>query len=339
MSPWVSLLRQVQRSTESTGPQVHRVHRSTGPQSPQVQRSTESIASTGQQSPQVHRVYKSTESTGPHSPQVRRVHRSTGLESPQVHRVHRIHRVHRVHRSTSPKSPQNLQVHKSTESTQSTESTESTGPQSPQNPQNPLNPRVHRSTGPQRPIITSMVNCSLTLGYFPVAWKAALVDPRLKKACQSASLSNLRPVRDLQFISKLTERAVYYQTQEHLVRSELYPTLQSAYRAGHSTTTALLKVHNDILLNMDNQRVTLLVPLDLSSAFDTVDHEILLPRFQITLSIADTALQCFRPYLAGSSQRVLLNGSFSEDFSLPHGVQEGSSLGPLLFYNLCQQAI
>ena len=155
-----------------------------------------------------------------------------------------------------------------------------------------------------------MVNCSLTLGYFPVAWKAALVDPRLKKACQSASLSNLRPVRDLQFISKLTERAVYYQTQEHLVRSELYPTLQSAYRAGHSTKTALLKVHNDILLNMDNQRVTLLVPLDLSSVFDTVDHEILLRHFQITFGIADTALQCFRSYLAGSSQRVLLNGSF-----------------------------
>ena len=152
--------------------------------------------------------------------------------------------------------------------------------------------------------MTSMVNCSLTLGYFPVAWKAAVVDPRLKKACQSASLSNLRPVRDLQFISKLTERAVYYQTQEHLVRSELYPTLQSAYRAGHSTKTALLKVHNNILLNMDNPRVTLLVLLDLSSAFDTVDHKVLLHRLQITLSIADTALQCFRSYLAGRSQRV-----------------------------------
>ena len=74
-----------------------------------------------------------------------------------------------------------------------------------------------------------MVNCSLTLGYFPLAWKAALVDPRLKKRCQSASLSNLIPVSNLQFISKLTERAVYNQTQEHLVRSELYPTLQSAY--------------------------------------------------------------------------------------------------------------
>ena len=90
---------------------------------------------------------------------------------------------------------------------------------------------------------------------------------------------------------------------------------------------------------MDNPRVTLLVLLDLSSAFDTVDHKVLLRRLQITFGIADTALQCFRPYLAGSSQRVLLNGSFSEDFSLPHGVQEGSCLGPLLFYNLCKQAI
>ena len=63
------------------------------------------------------------------------------------------------------------------------------------------------------------------------------------------------------------ERAVYYKTQEHLLRSELYQTLQSAYRARHRTETALLKVHNDILLNMDNQRVTLLVLLDLSTAF------------------------------------------------------------------------
>ena len=124
---------------------------------------------------------------------------------------------------------------------------------------------------------------------------------------------------------------MYYQTQEHLVRSELYPTLQSAYRAGHSTETALVKLHNDILLNMDNQRVTLLVLLHLSSAFDTVDHEVLIRRLAITFGIADTALQWFRSYLAGRSQRVLLNGSFSEDFSLPHGVPQGSCLGPLLF--------
>ena len=83
-------------------------------------------------------------------------------------------------------------------------------------------------------------------------------------------------------------------------------------------------------LNMDNQRVTLLVLLHLSSAFDTVDHEVLICRLAITFGIADTALQWFRSYLAGRSQRVLLNGSFSEDFSLPHGVPQGSCLGPLL---------
>ena len=195
-------------------------------------------------------------------------------------------------------------------------STESTGLQSPQSPQVH---RVYKSTGPQSPqspIITSMVNCFFTLVYFPVAWKAALVDRRLKKPCQSASLSNLISVRNLQFILKPMERAVYY-----------HPMLQSAYRVGHSTEKALLKVHNDILLNMDNHRVTLLVLLDLSSAFDTVDHEVLLRHLKKTFGIADTALQLFRSYLAGRSQRVLLNGSFSEDFYLPHGVLQGSCLG------------
>ena len=187
------------------------------------------------------------------------------------------------------------------------------------------------SLGELLPIITSMVNCPLTLGHFPAALKAALVDPRLKKPCQSASLSDLRPVSNLQFISKLSERAVYNQTQEHLVRSELYPTLHLACRAGNSTATALLKVHNDILLNMDHQRVTILVLLDLSSAFDTVDHEVLLRRLEVTFGIADTALQWFSSYLTGRSQRVLLNGSFSEYFSVPHGVPQGSCLGPLLF--------
>ena len=275
MSPWVSPLPQVQRSS--------------GPQNPQVYRG--------------HRVHRSIESTGP---QVYKVHRSTGPQSPQVHIVHR------VHRSTESTGPQVHRVHRVYRVQRSTKSTEFTGPQV------------------QSPIITSMVNCSLTLGYFPVAWKAALVDPRLKKRCQSASLSNLRPLRNLQLISKLRKRVVYYQTQEHLVRSELYPTLQSAYRAGHSTETALLKVHKDILLNM-TQRVTLLVLLDLSSAFDTVDHEVLLRRLEITFGIAGAALQWIRSYLACRSQRVLLNGSFSEDFSLPHGVPQGSCLGPLLF--------
>ena len=181
------------------------------------------------------------------------------------------------------------------------------------------------------PVITSMINSSLSLGYVPIEWKAALVDPRLKKSGQNASLSNLRPVSNLQFVSKLTEKVVCNQTQDHMLRSGLYQVLQSAYRTSHSTETALLKVHNDILINMNNQKVTLLVLLDLSSAFDTVDHQVLLRRLQVTFGITGNALSWFRSYLSGRSQRVVINGSHSRDFPLLHGVPQGSCLGPLLF--------
>ena len=83
------------------------------------------------------------------------------------------------------------------------------------------------------------------------------------------------------------------QTAEHVSRSALYPLLQSAYRAGHSTETALLKVQNDILLAMDHQHVTLLVLLDLSAAFDTVNHRVLLRRLEFTYGITGTTLQWF----------------------------------------------
>ena len=122
------------------------------------------------------------------------------------------------------------------------------------------------------PSISLILNSSLSLRYFPEVWKAALVDPRLKKSGQAASLTNLRPLSNLQFIFKLTERAVCDQRAEHVSCLGLYPLLQSTYRAGHSTETALLKVQNDIVLAMDRQHVTLLILLDLSEAFNTVDH-------------------------------------------------------------------
>lgn len=112
------------------------------------------------------------------------------------------------------------------------------------------------------PLITCILNSSLSLGHFPSKWKEALVDPRLKKSVKDILFSNLRPVSNLQFLSKLVERAVSSQVHELMMKFQLYPLLQSAYRSGHSTETALLKVHNDILLNMDRQRVTLLVLLD-----------------------------------------------------------------------------
>ena len=129
----------------------------------------------------------------------------------------------------------------------------------------------------------------------------------------------------------MVERAVYDQTTDHVTQSGLYPILQSAYRLGYSTETALLKIQNDILAAMDNQRVTLLVLLDLSAAFDTIDHQVLLNRLYVTYGITGTALKWFHSYLSNRKQRILINGSYQSDFDLPQGVPQGSCLGPLLF--------
>ena len=112
---------------------------------------------------------------------------------------------------------------------------------------------------------------------------------------------NFRPVSNLSFVSKLTESAVYNQTHSHICMNNLYPANQSSYRKNYSTETALLRVKNDILLNMNKQHVTLLVLLDLSAAFDTVDHNVLLSRLHSKFGISGTALEWFRSYLNGRS--------------------------------------
>ena len=159
------------------------------------------------------------------------------------------------------------------------------------------------------------MNCSLTSGEFPDCWKEALVSPLLKKSGVLSEFTNLRPVSNLQYVSKLTERAVFDQTHAHLTSHGLYPPFQSAYRKYHSTETALLKVQNDMLMNLDSQRVTLLVLLDLSAVFYTVDHGVLLNRLSTSFEVRGSALPWFTSY----------------PLNLQCGVSQGSCLGPLLF--------
>ena len=103
-----------------------------------------------------------------------------------------------------------------------------------------------------------------------------MVHPLLKKPGLDAVNKNLKPVSNLAFVSRLTEKAAFDGSYSHMSANGLYPIAESAYRANHSTQTALLKVKNDILLNMNKQHVSLLVLLHLSAAFDTVDHVMLL---------------------------------------------------------------
>ena len=125
-------------------------------------------------------------------------------------------------------------------------------------------------------------------------------------------------------MSKLVERAVFDQVHAHLSEHDLYPLLQSAYRRGHSTETALLKIYNDILMAMNRQEVVLLVLLDLSAAFDTVEHSVLLSRLSTSFGIRGTALEWFVSYLSGRSQVASVR-------NLSQGVPQGSCLRPLLF--------
>ena len=111
----------------------------------------------------------------------------------------------------------------------------------------------------------------------------------------------------------------------------LYPVLQSAYRKYQSTEIAPLKVHNDILMNMDSQRLTLLVLLDQSAAFDTVDHDVLLNRFSTSFGVRGSALHWFPSYLSNRSQSVSFDQKLSENFQSAWSVPQGSCLGPLLF--------
>ena len=119
--------------------------------------------------------------------------------------------------------------------------------------------------------------------------------------------------------------------QLHMGRHGLHEELQSAYRSHHSTETALLRVHNDILTSMDQREVVIHVLLDLNVAFDTVDHQILLPRLEQKTGLSATALQWFESYLSDRTQSVVINGAPSANHYLAQGVPQGSVLGPVLF--------
>ena len=110
-------------------------------------------------------------------------------------------------------------------------------------------------------------------------------------------MKNYRPVSNLSFVSKIIEKLVLSQLSDHLSANNLYNRFQSAYRPGHSTETALLKIVNDLLFALDDGNVSLLARLDLSAAFDTVDHSVLLHRLHHDSEYKARPSTGFRPTL------------------------------------------
>ena len=114
---------------------------------------------------------------------------------------------------------------------------------------------------------------------------------------------------------------------------------QSGYRMYHSTETALLNITNDILMNQNEQCSTALVAIDLSAAFDLVNHFILLERLYTYYGISGTASEWFRSYLSGRTQSVVINGVHSKEKMLDHGVPQGSVLGCKIIHPLYTTSI
>ena len=182
------------------------------------------------------------------------------------------------------------------------------------------------------PSITAIINKSLSEGHFPKSFRLAVISPILKKSgLDPTSILNYRPISNLSFLSKLLERVVKVQLFAHLDANSLLPETQSAYRACHSTESALLKVTSDALMAADQGEVTLLGLLDLSSAFDCVDHGIFLRRMELSFGVTDCALAWTASYLCDRCQRVHYNGVDSRTVSISCGVPQGSVLGPAYF--------
>lgn len=182
------------------------------------------------------------------------------------------------------------------------------------------------------PLITAVINNSLQTGHVPPVLKNAIITPLLKKPTLDPEvLSNYRPISNLPFISKVLEKAVATHLQNHLKHNHLFEKFQSGFRSAHSTETALVRVTNDLLISSDAGSPSLLILLDLSAAFDTVDHGILLNRLHLTTGLNDTALSWFRSYLTNRTEYISLGHSKSKPHTVTCGVPQGSVLGPILF--------
>ncbi len=161
--------------------------------------------------------------------------------------------------------------------------------------------------------VLEIVNTSLLSGIFPTSLKHATVTPLLKKSnLDPFVLENYRPISNLPFLGKILEKVVYQQLNMYLSYNNFFDVYQSGFRVNHSTETALVRVVNDLKISSDNHKVTVLVLLDLSAAFDTVDHGILLKRLEHCLGLRGTVLNWLSSYLTGRSFSVAVGNSESD---------------------------
>ena len=182
------------------------------------------------------------------------------------------------------------------------------------------------------PLIARLANLSFTNGVFPSGYKAGQVTLLLKKPSLPAhDPANYRPISNLCMFSKILEKLFLLRLRPHIMNSGRYCKFQSAYRKGHSTETALLKVINDVQRAAGQGLCTVLLAINISTAFDTVHHDTLLDRARTVFSNEEVALYWIRSFVTGRTQQIVVESEKSTVFASSSGVPQGSVLGPMLF--------
>lgn len=185
--------------------------------------------------------------------------------------------------------------------------------------------------GDMLPYLTILVNSSLSQGSMD-GTKEAIIRPLLKKAnLDYNKFSNFRPISNLLFVSKLIERVVLKRLDSHMAKNNLHIDSQYGYKKHHSTESLLLHFLDEILVAVDKKLGVVVLIIDLSAAFDTVNHHILIKILSNEIGVRGTALQWFKSFLCGRMQRVKVGNGLSEPLELSFGVPQGSVLGPVLF--------
>ena len=173
------------------------------------------------------------------------------------------------------------------------------------------------------PIIDNLANISFRTREFPSIYKTAQVLPLIKKPSLDQSVpANYRPISNLHTVSKIIERLVLVRLKPHLLATGNFNPLQSAYHSGHSTETALQGILDSFYKAIDGKKLTVMISLDISAAFDTINHVKLLSRFRDEFGVTDMAFNWLKSYIEDRHQFVKLGRHSSATVRCISGVPQ-----------------